>query len=230
MIPPHSYSSLKMLRTCPHDYYRTYIKKDLPFRETQEMKWGTRVHEALEKRLRDSTPLPADLEQHESFCLALDRYIPVDVELKLGCRQDGAACDFFDKRVWLRGKVDVCIASHDICAIYDWKTGKTYEDPFELRVQGLLLKLNRPELKRITGQYIWLKTGKLGREHNCSDTPNTWHELQELDKKARLFDASNVWPKVSNVLCSWCSVFDCEHNPERTADARPGALRQEASQ
>jgi hypothetical protein len=227
MIPPHSYSSLKMLKTCPHQYYRTYVKKDLPFRETPEMKWGTRVHEALEKRLRDNIPLPADLEQHESFALPFDKF-PTRVETKLGMARDGYACDFFDKAVFLRGKVDLSVDVDDICAIYDWKTGKVFEDPFELRVQALLLKVNYHYLKKFTGQYIWLKTGKLGREHNCSDTANTWHELQELDRKARLFDESKVWPKVSNVLCGWCSVVDCKHNPERT-HARPGASGQETS-
>jgi hypothetical protein len=220
MIPTHSYSSLKMLKTCPHDYWRTYVKKDLPFRETVEMKWGTRVHSALELRLRDKTKLPADLLAHEGFALALDRFDP-SVELKLGCRRDGTQCDFFAKDVWLRGKVDVFIEGQDVGALYDWKTGKTFEDPFELRVQALLIKISRPHLHTIKGQYIWLKAGKLGREHNCSDTAMTWHELVELDHKAHKFDELGAWPKVSNVLCGWCSVHDCEHNPEgRHADTR----------
>ena len=91
MIPPHSYTSLKMLKTCPHQWYRTYIAKDQPFHETVESKWGNRVHDCLSERLRGIAPLPPDVEQYEGFCLALDRFHP-RTEMKLACDRDGNRC------------------------------------------------------------------------------------------------------------------------------------------
>jgi hypothetical protein len=223
-----------MLKTCPHNYWHTYVLKDLPFRESPEMKWGNRVHEALEYRLRDGKKLPADLEQHEGFAMALDRFKP-KVELKLGCRRDGTSCDFFAKDVFLRGKVDVLIHDGTKAALFDWKTGKPFEDPFELRVQALLAKINAPVLDTITGQYIWLKLGELGREHDVSDTAATWAEVMALDQRALQYDRdprepNGVWPKNPNVLCGCCAVHKCEHNPERDVKDDTGRTSQAASQ
>lgn len=213
MIPPHSYSSLKMLKTCPQQYWRSYIKKDLPFTETPEMKYGNFVHAAMEHRLRDGTALPADIAKHESFCTALAPYKP-DVELKLGCRMDGTPCGFFDKKVYLRGKADVVVARDDTAGLYDWKTGKPYEDPFELAVQALLLRLSRPHIKRVFGHYVWLKTGEMGKAHDVTATAITWTDIKLLHEKAERMDAAQDWPKIENVLCGWCRVHDCQFNPE----------------
>ncbi|HEX8838186.1 MAG TPA: PD-(D/E)XK nuclease family protein [Candidatus Acidoferrum sp.] len=213
MIPPHSASSLQMIKRCPHQWAEHYLRKRVPYYESPEAKYGNRVHTALEVRLRDGTKLPADIEQHEKFVQPLVRYKP-DVELKLGCNAAGQPVGFFDKGVYLRGKLDVVVHQDDQSCLFDWKTGKTYEDPFELRVHALLLRINRPQIKRIVGHYVWLKSGQLGRQHDLSGTAITWADIKMLHEKAQRMETEQNFPKVANVLCGWCRVHDCELNPE----------------
>ena len=216
----YSYSNLKMLKTCPLQCFRTYVKKDLPFHETTESIWGNRVHDALKDRLRKVAPLPDDLQKYEGFCLSLDRFDP-KTEIMLGCDRDGNACGFFGKHVWLRGKADVVVVDKTTAALFDWKTGKPFEDPFELAVQALLLKINMPILSKISGQYIWLKEMRLGRTHDLRATAVTWGDVVLLHERTERYEKAGEWPKSPNVLCGWCRVHDCEHNPEyQKNDAR----------
>jgi hypothetical protein len=70
--------------------------------------------------------------------------------------------------------IDAHIIKDDTAAVFDWKTGEEREDPFELEIFGLLLKVHHPELKTVKGHYVWLRNLKLGEEHDLSDFAGTW--------------------------------------------------------
>jgi hypothetical protein len=99
--------------------------------------------------------------------------------------------------------------------LIDYKTGKMREDPFELKVQAVLLHARHPQLKEIKGQYIWLKDGKLGKPHDLSDTTATWNEIGRLVRLIERDMAAGAWEKREGPLCNWCEVRDCENNPNR---------------
>lgn len=207
-LPVASYSFLNTYLICPHQAFRRYITKDLPREpETPEQKFGNEVHEAMEKRLRNKTPLPETMP-YEHFAAPLDQ-CTVTPEQKLGMAASGRPVGFFDNDVWLRGKLDapILIRTDAVCLI-DWKTGKRREDPFELEIGALLLQAAKPEVTTIFGYYIWLKDSKRGDMHDLSDTRRTWKRVNALmdDVKAEKF------PKTPGPLCTWCSVADCQHN------------------
>ncbi len=206
-----SYTMLDTADTCLHRVYRQYIKKDIPYVETPEMKRGKQIHTAMEYRI-GGKPLPENMRQWESLVAPFARP-GARSELKLGVTREGKPTDFFGNDVFLRGKVDVALINGTAAFLPDWKTGNSkYEHPFELQIQAVLLRAANPYLTKIAGLYVWLKENRIGQSYDLSDTNSTWAQINnkvEVIKDAMQF---GEWPKTKGPLCGWCSVVDCEFN------------------
>lgn len=196
---------------CPHQTYRRYVKKDQPYVESKEMKWGNKVHSAMEYRL-GGKPLPPDMQQWEPIVAAFDGR-GATAEQKLGIRRNGSPCGFFDDGVWFRGKIDVTIIQGTTAVIADYKTGSSsYETSFELETNALLLNLRHPHITRIGGFYIWLKEGRVGQKYDLSNTADTWKKLTEIVTLFKTDLTTGTWEKRKSGLCGYCSVEDCENH------------------
>lgn len=206
-----TYSMLNAYKNCPHQMFRRYVKKDQPFVETPEMKWGNDVHSAFEYRVGGGKPLPQSMEQWEVFAKPFDGQKAV-VEQKLGISANGRCVGFWDASVWFRGKADLAIVRGDTAYLADWKTGKSsYEDPFELETNAVLLHAKNPQLKRITGSYVWLKENRVSEMYDLSDTIKTWREICRLMAEILERKKTGEFEKTKSGLCGWCSVEDCEN-------------------
>lgn len=205
-----SYSFLNTWGICRHQAYRRYIVRDLPREpETPEQAWGNAVHSAMEARIRDKTPLPENMP-YEKFAKPLDRF-EIKPEQKIGMTQTG---DYWPvwHRAWLYGKLDVPIVNGTTAHLFDWKTGKRREEPFELEVQALLLQAKHPEVKTIAGNYVWFKEGALGDLYDLSDTQRTFASVQALSRQIDDAVRAQDFPKEPGPLCRWCVVRDCQYN------------------
>lgn len=210
----YSYTMLSTADNCLHKCYRMYVKRDIPYVETVEMKWGNDVHSAFEYRL-GGKPLPVNMAHWEPIVsvYAERKAIP---EMKLGMTRQGKPTGFFDADVFLRGKADAVIRNGQVAFLGDWKTGNSkYENPFELEIQGLMVKAQMPNLRKIAGQYIWLKENRVGQVYDLSDFSSTWARVNNKVEVIEDAMASGEWPKTKNPLCPWCGVLDCENNPKR---------------
>ena len=207
-----SYSLLNTYRSvCPHQMFRRYIVKDLPFVKSPEMKWGNDVHSAFEHRIGSNIPLPNSMRQWEHFASPF-AHKGAMVELKLGVTADGQPTGFFDKNVKGRGKADLVLIRNTTAYMLDWKTGGSkYEDPFELEVCALLLKVKFPTLQTIKGQYAWLKENRVGTLYDLSNTELTWSEVNALLRKIEEDRAAGEFSKRQSGLCGFCAVPDCEY-------------------
>lgn len=208
-----SFSFLNSFEQCPHKTWHRYVLKDVPYVETPEQKKGNEVHTAMEHRLKGK-PLPKHLDRYEHFAAPLGKY-EIQPEMKLGVDKDGGPCGFFDKGVWGRGKIDVPIVVGDSAVILDWKTGKVWEDPFELQVQAVLLKARYSGLERIVGSYVWLNESRVGVTYDLSDIDRTWDKIDTIMDEVGHREKMGVWEKKPGKLCAWCPVKNCEHNPGR---------------
>lgn len=205
-----TYTNINTYLICPQQMFRRYVKKDLEFKMTPEMDFGNQVHTAMEYRL-GGKPLPVNMQQWEPLVAAFDG-LKVKAEMKLGITAEGRPTGFFDKDVWLRGKADVVAIAGTACFLPDWKTGKPREEPLELAVNAMLVHAHNPHLRTFTGSYVWLKENRLGLAHDVSDTNSTWAKINNHVEDIQESMATGDWPKNKSPLCSWCDVFDCEHN------------------
>jgi CRISPR/Cas system-associated exonuclease Cas4 (RecB family) len=205
-----SYSFLSSFLNCPHAAWHRYVLKDVPYVETPQMKLGNEVHTAIENRLKGK-PFPPEYVRYEFLMLPLEKYPKIEAEMKLGVTAKGEPCSFFAPDVWGRGKIDVPIVVKDSAVILDWKTGKVWEDPFELQVQAVLLKAHRPTLQRIVGSYVWLSESRVGITYTL-DPQETWSRIHEIMAEVATCEINEKWEKKPGKLCAWCPVKSCEHN------------------
>lgn len=206
-----TYTLLSAYRNCPHQMMRRYIARDQPYVESPEMKWGNDVHTALERRVGARQPLPDGMRQWETFAAPFDGLIPA-VEQKLAVTATGHPTGFWDADTWFRGKLDVVLLQGTTAYLADWKTGGSrYEDPFELETGAMLLHAKNPGLKKIVGNYVWLKDNRLGQLYDLSNTAATWREVARLMGEIEQRKQTGQFEKRKTGLCGWCSVNDCEH-------------------
>ncbi len=212
-----SHTFLDTFARCPKQAYHKYVVKDLPFVETEAMKWGNRVHDALEKRVRDRAPLPEGMEAYEKFASPLDLHAYKLVEHKLGMTKDGRSSSFFGEQVWCRGKVDVALINGRTAFILDWKTGKRREDPAELERFAYLLRACFDALERFVGRYVWLKEDRLGDEHRLDPDRRLEADRRLMEQVEALQARGEPWPAHENGLCrQYCDVVSCPFNGRRS--------------
>lgn len=208
-----SYTLLKTFEQCPRQAHHRFVLRDLPFEETEAIKWGSRVHKALENRIRRGTPLPDDMPKYEKWVTSLPH---AEAEMKVAVRQDWSFCDFFADDVWFRGKADVVAVNGSSAIIVDWKTGKRREDPDELEILAALLKARHPELLNIVGWYVWLKDHALGKLHHLSAVADKRKEIDARMAQVARAEQHEHWPPNETPLCGWCGVKTCEFHPKGT--------------
>lgn len=196
---------------CPHQFYRRYVKKDLKFVETPQMKWGNDVHKAFEDRIAGGKPLPDSMRQWEHHVVPFAG-LKAKVEWKLGVVKKGTPADFWATDVFLRGKLDCAVINGNVAFLADWKTGKVREDPFELEVGAMLLRMNMPNISTVFGSYVWLGEDRVGQRHDLSNTEATTQRVAAIVKKIEADLVVGEFEKRPGGLCGWCDVMDCQHN------------------
>ena len=61
-IVPWSFSKAKAFEQCPKQFYHMKVLQQYEDKETEAMRYGTLMHEAAEKYVRDKEPLPRAFE------------------------------------------------------------------------------------------------------------------------------------------------------------------------
>jgi hypothetical protein len=212
----YSFTAANDFQICKRRYFHKHIAKDVEQESSPALEYGNLVHKAFEKRLDQGIPFSSELAHLEPFALAVDHVrdadsLQVDVERRLGIRGDGLSCGFYEPSCAWRGKLDLVVRNDTIAQLYDWKTGKAREDPFELEVQAVLLRAAYPSIKVFKGRYIWLREEKLGATHQL-DPSRTWARMKELGQEINEATKMNYWPEQENPLCAWCPAKQCRFN------------------
>jgi hypothetical protein len=210
----HSYSALKQFEQCPLRYYRQRILKDIKDSMGEAGIHGIKVHEALEARVKDGTPLPKHLSKMEPTCAFLSGQADmVQVEREMTLNDKLEPTGWFDRDAWLRGKLDVLLIKGKHALVLDWKTGKRRPDMFQLELFAGLVFRHYPEVEQVTTTLIWTKTHEVDTEvFPRSEYNNIFAKV--LGKINRIHDAyeNEKWPAHPSGLCNYCPAkHDCAY-------------------
>ena len=210
-----SYSSLKQYQNCPRQYYEIKVAQNYTVIPSEQMKYGTEVHKALEDYVKDGKELAVNYLRFKDMVDSL-KQIPGDKypEYEMALFRDKTPCDFADSNRWVRGIVDLLIVDGDYAFIVDYKTGSSkYPDPKQLRLMSLMAFAHFPNVNKIKAGLLFVMHGSfVTEEYTREELDKSWAKFNgPLGRLDNSYD-NNVWPPNPTPLCKYCPVKSCDFN------------------
>lgn len=205
-----SFSALTSYETCPRRHYLTRVSKTVVEPEGEALRWGNAVHEALDKRVKDKTPLPPEMAAYEPIVRRLLAQPSIRwSEEQIALDRNFKRVAWFDNDVWVRGAIDLALgfASGNI-ALFDWKTGKNEPDKDQLKLFAALALSVWKEYDKASTAFIKLHHNKITSEvYTRDEVPGIWQEFQPRVARYELAFTEAKWPPKPSGLCkNWCPV------------------------
>lgn len=188
---------------------------------TEHTIWGNRVHSALEKRVRDKTPLSEDVRKWEGTAKIFDTVKgQVFTETRFALTRNLTPCKWNDPSVWCKAIIDLGVDAGEKAALFDWKPGKVKPDSDQLRLSSAMVMQTRPYIQEVRSGFIWLAHDKVTEETFVrKDLPVIWEDFIARSERLKSAYETNKWPPRPSGLCNgWCPVgkANCEYwNPKR---------------
>lgn len=208
---PWTYSHLDQFETCPRRFHETRLAKKYTEPQTDAIKWGIEVENAMEKRILDREPLPDGMKQWEGIAVQLaslpgQKYS----QKKLAIDKAFKPCDYW--HAWSRGQPDLLVVNNSKAVVVDYKTGKRKPSE-QVDLYALYVFAYHAEVNSVDTAFVWLKERKIDRKTiTRAEVPITWQTF--LPRVAKLESAyeRESWPAKPSGLCKgWCPVSGCEH-------------------
>jgi CRISPR/Cas system-associated exonuclease Cas4 (RecB family) len=207
-----SYSALKQYLNCPKQYQEVKVLKNVQTTETEQMRYGTEVHKALEDYVASGVTLAKNYERFKSL---LDELIAIPgtkfPEHKMGLGRDKKACEYDDENRWVRGIADLVIVDGDTAFIVDYKTGSNkYPDVKQLRLMSLMVFEHFPDVNHVkAGLLFVMHNSFITEEYNRANIEESWgHFTPALMRLDHSYD-TDTWQVNPTGLCRYCPVKDC---------------------
>ena len=216
-----SWSRLKNYRTCPKRHYHLDLAKDIKEEESEQLKWGNDVHEALAKAVGQGFILPATMTRYNKWPQRLASIrgpgVKIKVENKLAIDEQFQPCGFFDGAAWFRAVVDVlCILPSETRAAVtiDWKTGNVDPEFEQLALSAQTIFSHYPDVDEVLAIYVWLghdtQTVKI---YQRDDMGQLWTDLLPTVKEMKMAADTMTYPPKPSGLCKrYCPVVSCPYH------------------
>jgi CRISPR/Cas system-associated exonuclease Cas4 (RecB family) len=216
LTKPWSYSALTAFETCPKRYQLTRVTKEVVERPSEAMRWGNKVHKALEMFAKTEQPLPPEMKEYGRYVTKILSYEGKRViEERVALTKSFLPTTWMAKNVWVRGIIDIGVVGSDTAYLLDWKTGKHRPDNDQLKLFAALAFAKYPWVNKVVTGFIFLKAEKFEKEKfTRSQLPEIWSEFMPRLSRLATATADDKWlPKPSGLCKNWCPVGSslCEH-------------------
>jgi len=206
----HSFSALKMYENCPRRYMHQRVNKEVQDEGSDASKYGERIHEALELRLRDQSPLTDETRKYESLCTAIERESKdgeLFVEQKMTLNKNLTPTEWFAPDAWFRSVLDVLMIHENQkkAFVLDWKTGKRRPDFTQMEIFALQVFKHYPEVDSVTSALVWLRDYKMDTQvYKREQSNEMWAKI--MARINRIYESleHDTWPPKPSGLCPWC--------------------------
>lgn len=212
-----SYSSLKDYANCPRQYQEIKVLKRFTKFPTEQMRYGTEVHKALEDYVGEDTPLPKNYERFKSQLDPLKEMEGIKFpEHRMAITFDRQPCTWGAKDYWVRGIADLLVVNGEKAYVVDYKTGSNkYPDPKQLQLMALMTFAHFPQVNTVHAGLLFVM-----HEHFIPETytrdkiESYWEDFQWNLERLHNSYVTNTWQANPTPLCGWCPVTTCEfHKP-----------------
>lgn len=212
-----SFSGLKDFIGCPKRYQEVKVLKNFEQKFNEAAQYGNKVHEALEKYVKDGTELPLNYQQFKAWADALIQ-LPGQklTEHRMALTVDRQPCTWAAKDMWVRGIADLLIIDGEHARVIDYKTGsERYPEPKQLKLMALLVFSHYPEVKKVSGALMFImKNVIIDEEYTRDIIDELWAAFTpDLERLSQAYE-NNVWPANPSALCRFCPVNTCQFYKE----------------
>jgi len=217
-----SWSKLKNYRSCPKRHWHVDLAKDFKEDESEALRWGNQVHDALARRVIKGVELPPTMQRYDDWPQRIracaDAGLELKVENKLAMDDQFRPASFFDNGAWFRCVIDVLgiLPAHTRSAFtIDWKTGNKVQPEFEqLALSSQVLFSHYPNLDAVLAIYVWLGHDTQSTKiYERDKMQPIWADiLPEVAKMKKAADELNYPPIPSGLCKNWCPVKSCPHH------------------
>jgi len=204
-----SHSSLTSYETCPRRHYMTRISKEVHEPEGEALKHGNMVHKCFELRLKDGTPLPPHLEQHEPMVATLLQKKGAKlVECQWAIDKSFNPVGWFARTVWCRTIVDAGIVNDTSALLLDWKTGKRKVNSDQLKLSAAMTFAHYPTVETVVTGFVWTGVGKLDTEtYRRAQVGDIWGTFLPRVAHLEVAVKEQRWePRPSGLCRNYCPV------------------------
>lgn len=215
-----SFSKLDNFETCAKKYEAYSVSKSVADTDTDNIKWGNEVHDALRDACLNQKPLPEHMLPFQPW---VDRVKSgpgeLLVEQKYALDNQCSPVNYRAPTVWFRGIADVVRVSDSIGLALDWKTGRPKEGSVQLGLMALCLFQHIKQLRVIRTEYVWLQedpnspdatTTKVWRRE---EMPKFVSEILPRVAKLEWAHKTQTWePKPSGLCVKYCKVVSCPYH------------------
>lgn len=212
-----SYSSLKDYANCPKQYQEIKVLKRFTKFPTEQMRYGTEVHKALEDYVGEDTPLPKNYERFKSQLDPLKEMEGIKFpEHRMAITFNRQPCTWGAKDYWVRGIADLLVINGEKAYVVDYKTGSNkYPDPKQLQLMALMTFAHFPQVNVVHAGLLFVM-----HEHFIPETytrdkiESYWEDFQWNLERLHNSYVTDTWQANPTPLCGWCPVTTCEfHKP-----------------
>jgi hypothetical protein len=212
-----SFSGLKDFIGCPKRYQEVKVLKNFEQKFNEAAQYGNKVHEALEKYVKEGTELPLNYQQFKAWADALIQ-LPGQklTEHRMALTVDRQPCTWAAKDMWVRGIADLLIIDGEHARVIDYKTGsERYPEPKQLKLMALLVFSHYPEVKKVSGALMFImKNVIIDEEYTRDMIDELWTAFTpDLERLSQAYE-NNVWPANPSALCRFCPVNTCQFYKE----------------
>lgn len=214
----HSYSSLKAFETCARQYHEVRVLKLHPYVESEEQRYGNRLHKAAELYVKHGTPLTPEFEFIKPLLDTLIAKAGAKMpEQELCVTPKLHPTGWWDADGYLRGKVDLVVLQPERRHAYvvDYKTGKDkYIDTDQLDICALLLFQHYEWLDVVSSGLLYVGANTFHRHTTRrEDAARLWQQYRERLAAIDGAHESGVWnPKRSGLCKKHCPCTGCEYH------------------
>lgn len=221
-VLPWTWTKLDQFENCAFRHLKVDLDKQFSDddRNRDVMDWGIKVHNALEKRLKNGTALPDDMLPFEEYAARVLRGAgELLVEQKYSLKKDLTSCNYYSPVGWYRGKNDVVRVAPPYAMCADWKTGKRKVDkPGKPKNQQLLLGAqcvfsHHPDVQVVQSKFIWLAEGlEDDAVYTRQQVADEWANdlLPRVERYLNAAQTMTFLPQPGGLCKEYCPVKVCE--------------------
>lgn len=212
---PHSYSEYGTWKQCARKHHHSYNERRPRGPQHPAAARGDAIHQSIDNYCLEQTEqLHPDIhEQYGQFIWNIRNDFTCKPEHKFAFDVNWKKVAYKSPKAWVRGKLDLLAVAEDEVVIYEWKTGKVYDDHIQQRyLYGLVGLLLFPQIPEVEVQGVYFDQG----DHPPVDT---YHRdgldfmKEEWSTRFRLIEEDEIHATNPSYLCKFCDFSKAKGGP-----------------